>query len=209
MISFAICKIAANNKIIIFVVLFLITTELLLFNLAAFKRLNLKKYFEGIISKDEYLSKPKNLYPKYCYNVIRWLNVNLDNRSKILFVGESRAYYCDKNFISYSVELNKQPLMEFIKKSRNADELLNQFKLYGITHILINYAEAMRVNTGYKTFYWNHRDREVFKAFWNKHITIEYSYKEAFLYKINFQEINQTPAINILEHFASSIWKDI
>jgi len=97
--------------------------------------------------------------------------------------------------------------MEFIKNSSDEKELLNEFKNNHITHLLINYWEAMRINPSYRTFYWNNKDRDIFDKFWKKYVSLEYFKYGSFLYKINtIEQILKIPPLNLLEQLEKNSW---
>ncbi len=50
------------------------------------------------------------------------------------------------------------------------DELYARLKADGVTHILVNAGEAVRLGRDYGMFYWDARARGVFNAFWNAHL---------------------------------------
>jgi len=166
--------------------------------------LKLEPYLYKNSNKDEFLSITRINYPNPSYLVIKWINENLPENSKILFSGENKTFYLKRNYITYSVENNLQPLIEFIKMAKNADELKNILEKEKITHILINYREAIRVNPSYKTFYWNEKDRKVFDEFWQKYIKLEYFKGGAYLYSFNG---NTKKEVNILEELEKRGWE--
>ncbi|MBP7653798.1 glycosyltransferase family 39 protein [Candidatus Dependentiae bacterium] len=205
--SYCICYAALYNRIISWSLVFIIFLSFFINNIQMYDSLDLTGYFQRKISKEDYLSTPKILYPRYSYKTILWANANLDKNSKIMIAGESRAYYLNIDFISYSLELNKQPLMEFIKNSSDEKELLNEFKNNRITHLLINYWEAMRINPSYRTFYWNNKDRDIFDKFWKKYVSLEYFKYGSFLYKINtIEQKIKIPPLNLLEQLEKNSW---
>jgi len=166
--------------------------------------LKLEPYLYKNSNKDEFLSITRINYPNPSYLVIKWINENLPENSKILFSGENKSFYLKRNYITYSVESNLQPLIEFIKMAKNGDELKNILEKEKITHILINYREAIRVNPSYKTFYWNKKDRKIFDEFWQKYIKLEYFKGGAYLYSFNG---NTKKEVNILEELEKRGWE--
>ncbi|HPG30719.1 MAG TPA: glycosyltransferase family 39 protein, partial [bacterium] len=204
--SFCVCLTAEKNKIIFIPAFFIILLSFFFNNLMLFENIRVAEYFQKKISLSDYLSKPKMLFPRYCYKTIEWANSNLDSKSKIMLVGESRGYYIKNKYAGYSVELNKQPLMEFIKNAVDANDLYEKIRQSGITHLLINYWEAMRVNPSYNTFYWNRKDRIVFDEFWKKHISLEYFKHGSFLYKINASVAKGKSPLNLLEELEKNKW---
>jgi len=206
-ISYCICRIIKYSRMNTVVLIVVLSLSFLMNNLQTLERLKIFPYFKKKISKDDYLSSPKLFYPRYSYKTILWANSHLKKDSRILIVGDGRSYYLERDFISYSLELNKQPLMEYIKKSANDNDLLENLKKDQITHFLVNYPEAMRINSSYKTFYWDSRDRKVFNDFWNKYILLEYYKHGAFLYKIDYAAVQKKKIpLNLLEELQKANW---
>ncbi|HOK40331.1 MAG TPA: glycosyltransferase family 39 protein [bacterium] len=187
----------------------LILLNFFFYNLTLISNIRIEEYFYFKKNKDEYLSFARALYPQPPYAAIKWCNQNLTKNSKILFIGENRTYYLKKKYISYSVETNRQPLIEYLQKAKNANEFLNILKLKEITHLLINYKEAIRNNPGYKTFYWNEQDREIFDEFWKKHIKLLYFKYGTYIYEIIYdKEITDNNSDNLLEVIEINGWNN-
>lgn len=166
--------------------------------------LKLEPYLYRNSDKDEFLSLTRVNYPNPPYLVIKWINKNLPENSKVLFSGENKTFYIERDYLTYSVENNLQPLMEYIKQSNTPEKLHELLKKEGITHILINYREAIRVNPSYKTYYWNERDRKIFDEFWQKYIKLEYFKSGVYLY--SFAGNNGKKEVNILEELEKKGW---
>ncbi|MDD5687893.1 MAG: glycosyltransferase family 39 protein [Elusimicrobia bacterium] len=184
-------------------------TNLLALYSIAFSMTRFYKPFGGNETKDEFLSKTKPTYPNPPYSVILWLNKNIPADSKVLFVGESKSYYMQRDFISYSVETNLQPLMEFLKASKDANAFRTLLQEKRVTHFLINYREAVRVNSSYKTFYWTESERKIFDEFWKKYIKFEYFDEGVYLYSVlpvGSQNNPKEACLNILEELEKKNW---
>ncbi len=186
-----------------FFLFFVLSNLISLLNISA--TIKLKPYLGQKIPKDEFLSTSHPSYPNPPYKVLLWINKNLPLKTRILFSAENKSYYLKRDYITYSAESNLQPLIEFLKKSENAKEFYSILKEKGITHILINYREAIRLQPSYKTFYWNEKERKIFDEFWKKHARKEYFAEGTYLYSIS--EKIEKPEVNILEELEKHGWK--
>lgn len=89
------------------------------------------------------------------YPVIQYVNRETSVDAKILFVGESRGYYCERDYLLYTViegiDDNELPLRNLIIQSQDINDLLQKLQVQGITHILLNAAEMKRYTETYLT----------------------------------------------------------
>ncbi|HBE04212.1 MAG TPA: hypothetical protein DC049_17305 [Spirochaetia bacterium] len=188
-------KISRNPVFMFFFHLFIFSNIILSLNIAW--GLKISRYLCVNSDRDSFLATQKTSYPNPSYSAIKWMNEKLPANSRILFSGENKTFYLKKDYIPYSVESNLQPLMEYIKQAEDGEKLKGIIDKNRITHILINYREAVRVNPQYKTYYWNERDRKIFGEFWQKYIKLEYFKEGAYLYSISGRAARTEP--NILE----------
>ncbi|MDI6736194.1 MAG: glycosyltransferase family 39 protein [bacterium] len=84
------------------------------------------------------------------YQVIKFINEQLPQGSKILFIGEPRRYYCQRMVLTSS-ELDTAIISELVKESRNTKEIFVRLRILGVTHILYN-----KHNTGWLIRQFNH-----------------------------------------------------
>jgi len=131
----------------------------------------------GIEDRDEWLSYSHPRYPDPSYSLIKYINENLDDKSKVLFLSEPKVYYIDKKFESSSV-FDRNPLVDAVMESNNGDEVYEKLKKIGFTHILANIYEIVRVNKDYNIFYWGEKDLGKFNDFFNKHMKIEKDFEK-------------------------------
>ncbi|MFN3966199.1 MAG: hypothetical protein ACK4JE_00670, partial [Endomicrobiia bacterium] len=132
----------------------------------------------GFESKKEYLTrKLKNS----SYPVFEFINKNLTENSKILFIGEERGFYCKRNYVAENVCI-PNPITEILNKAKSIEEIKSQLKNNGFTHILFNKNEAERLKS-YSTFELN----ETGKKNWQNIIEtlpLIYSHKEVYLFEL-------------------------
>jgi len=129
---------------------------------------------EGLVSRDDYLSEMHGTYPTPPYDGFRWMNDHLPEGSKILIAGDARSYYTRFSAVPSSVP-DPQPLLEFSRQARDAAEMARLMREQHITHVFLNFAEAVRTE-GYGLFPWDKTSWDVFSAFWTKYIRL--SWKE-------------------------------
>jgi hypothetical protein len=96
-----------------------------------FKSIDPIPFIIGKVSRDEYIAKRIPEYP-----VEKYINNNLDDKSKILFVLiGNRGYYCDREY-THDMGI----LQRSIGAAGKAEDILEDLRKNGITHLLINYS---------------------------------------------------------------------
>jgi 4-amino-4-deoxy-L-arabinose transferase-like glycosyltransferase len=87
------------------------------------------------------------------YPVMQYVNRELPADAKILFVGESRGYYCARDYELYTVIVNIDDrdllLRNLIRASQTATEVVAQLRQRQITHVLFNMNEMARFTKQY------------------------------------------------------------
>ncbi len=162
----------------------------------------------GLVSKREYLSNTQPTYPYSHYAAIEFINERLPAAAKTLIIGDGRSFYFKKDFVVSSV-FDKTPIVEYAAASGNGEELYTRLRAEGITHLLINAAEAIKLGQGYRMFYWDARARSVFDEFWARHAREVFSRDEAqsgrLLNRVTVYEIAERlppgtpPAFNVMK----------
>lgn len=122
----------------------------------------------GLQKRADYLRSQHATYPTPYYAAMEYINAELPKDSRVLFLGESRGYYCGRKFSAASV-YDENPLLRFAGESATPEELQARLKAAGITHIFLNLGEALRVGDIYRLFPWNERSMSVFSAWWDRH----------------------------------------
>ncbi len=131
----------------------------------------------GRVTKQEYLLNTQHTYSYSHYAAIEFINDKLPAGAKTLIIGDARSFYLKKDFIVSSI-FDKTPVAEYAVSSRNGAELYARLRAEGVTHLLLNTAEAIRLGRGYGMFYWDTRAREVFYEFWARHVREVFSRDE-------------------------------
>ena len=106
-------------------------------------------YLFGNASTTEFLSGRGVNY----YAALQYLNTETPPDAKVLFVGESRGYYCERDYLLYTViegiDEREIPLRQFILAAPDIEALLHTLHQNGLTHILVNFAEMERLTKAY------------------------------------------------------------
>ena len=151
----------------------------------------------GLISKDDYLSDSRPTYPYSHYAAIKFINERLPPGAKTLIIGDGRSFYMKKDFIVSSV-FDRTPIVEYAAASADGDALYARLRAEGVTHLLINAGEAVKLGRSYGMFYWDAGARGVFDAFWARHVREVYSRDELqggrFFNRVAVYELTDAPA---------------
>lgn len=123
----------------------------------------------GKQSKKDFLSTTHSSYPYGYYAAMEFINKNLPDKAKVLFIGEGRSFYVDRMPVVSSAH-DLTPIVEFAKSSKSADELQLKIKQEGITHIFLNMGEAIRLGKSYKMFQWDDKSLDIYNEFWKKYV---------------------------------------
>jgi len=114
--------------------------------------------FSGRKERETYL-----LEKVYYYPALRFMNKKLPPEAKILFIGDNRTYYCDKEVISNS-PLDKDIIVELVRSSQDSEEVAEKLKKMGITHIYYSISEIKRVKETYSCLDWKtKKESDIFK----------------------------------------------
>jgi len=159
----------------------------------------------GRESREEYLYRDsigRNLMPYY-YPVVKYINENLPLDAKVLFIGEARGYYCERNFVTVLAEDSHTIVIRLVRFCKDTDELLEKLRNLGITHVLYNRREAYRLR-GYKIFDWQGDDFPIFHKFWWNNLKLICAEKDVYLFevryegneRINYVEIYENPEVD-------------
>lgn len=188
----------------------LLVTAILAANLLAVfamaRGTGLDGYFAKGLSKDDFISVSQPTYPNPPYAAIDWINKNLRQDAKVFFIGESRPFYMKRDFLSYSIENNAQPLMAYLRKAKDPEDFYKTLRAENFTHLLVNYREAVR-NVSYKEFDWNKKEQEIFYGFWKKHVRQEYFKEGVYVYSV-LPDAGESGAADILEGLEKDGWKN-
>ena len=131
----------------------------------------------GRQSQADYLENARVSYGVPYYAAMEYVNRNLPPDAKVLFLGEPRAYYCERNFLAATV-FDGNPFWALAREAKDADALRAGLKSLGITHIFLNafqmywYSNFERVMPG------DAIGRPVFAEFWARYLRKVYEKKD-------------------------------
>ncbi len=121
------------------------------------------------------------------YEVIDYANHHLSSQAKILFIGQTRGYYCKRKFIANTV-FNDTVIIDLIRDSGNIEKLLENLKELGITHILYDPLEARRLTQQYSYFNWrDERETEIYEDFRQNYLKQICTKNNVYLYRIRYE----------------------
>jgi len=129
----------------------------------------------GFTQENVYLRSSHSTYPTPYYPAMEFVNSKLPKNSRILFVGETRSFYCKRRHIAPSVH-DVHPLVLLARASSSSEEMHKNIQDKGITHIFLNFSEAARLNEAYKMFQWDSSSISIFNQWWNKHVKLVWDY---------------------------------
>jgi len=132
----------------------------------------------GAVTAEDYLSHSQPTYPYACYSGIKFINEKTGPGSKTLMIGDEKSFYFKKDYIVSSV-YDKTAIVEYSAASKDGEDLYARLRKDGVTHLLLNTADAIRLGRDYKMFYWDDRARGNFYAFWERHTKEVFAFEEA------------------------------
>jgi hypothetical protein len=127
------------------------------------------------VGRNEYLSAKLNYFGA--------LNeyVNKLPSAKVLFIGETRGYYCKKPAL-VPTYFDTNPVFAWANTAADDKAFLNTIQNEHITHLLFNQAEYSRL--GFAK-YFTQQGQTVFEQFLRDYTSLEYADKNTRVYKIN------------------------
>lgn len=130
------------------------------------------------------------------YPVMQFINGNTSEDSKILYVGEIRSYYCERDILlatdAYRVD-EAILLRQFILESQNAQEVLQKLYQSEITHVIVNFSEMQRFADGvlnreaYFDFQTD-KDQEIFDTLVSQYFQLLTSEHQVDVYQVLYPE---------------------
>lgn len=123
----------------------------------------------GQQSQAQFLKNTHTGYGQPYFAAMEFINQRLPRESRVLFLGESRAYYCERDFIA-ATTFDRNPFWIAAREAANADDLDAKLKSLGITHIFLNVFQLYS-NAGYPEMLPRDvADRPAFQEFWARYL---------------------------------------
>ena len=166
----------------------LVILFVLLFNLAwtplTIVRYDLLKVATGVQNRDEFLTDSDF----YQYPAFHYINNELPEDTRILFIGENQTYYCDRETVSNS-PLDTNIIVEIVNQSSSEEDISAKLNSSGITHVLLNMSEAKRVARDYHSFNFAGGKGKLFAAFFSsgKYLRELFSENGVFVYEAIYE----------------------
>lgn len=91
----------------------------------------------GIYNRSTYLKQQHMGYGAPHYAAMEYINQNLPPDAKVLFIGEPRTFYCERDFVAATV-FDNNPFWVAAGEAKTAEDLLASARKLGITHIFVN-----------------------------------------------------------------------
>ena len=126
------------------------------------------------------------------YPAIQFANQETPKNAKILYVGELRSYYCERDILlatdGYQVD-EEIILRQLIIESKDSEEVIRKLEQLGITHILLNFSEMQRFAKGKlarESFFGfqTEKDKKIFQTLFSHYLRLLISEYQVNLYEI-------------------------
>lgn len=104
--------------------------------------------WRGLETREEYLDrKMQNSYEP----LVLWTNENLPKDSRLLIVGDSRGVYYERPYLAQSA-FDEPFFARAARSAKNAGEIQEQLRQLGVTHVVFNLPEGLRVSKEYHQY---------------------------------------------------------
>ncbi len=122
----------------------------------------------GVETRENYLSRSQPFYPNPVYSVLDFANKNLPAGVRILFVGETRGYYCQRDFIA-NCSYDVPTFQKYFKSAASSASLAQKLRQDGIEYIIFNRNELIRLQESYHFYDFQPVDLRLLRDFWANH----------------------------------------
>jgi len=150
----------------------------------------------GMISRDDFLSESRPMYPNPSYDVFEYAHRNLKKDDvKIMVSGEAKTYHLKLPHIAFSASpLDPLILYSNSKKTETGEDLYRLLKEREFTHIIFNAPEVFRTAGSGFFKIMEKRDILIIREFFKNHLNLLYTSRGVFLYEI--VETSDSPVEN-------------
>jgi hypothetical protein len=107
-------------------------------------QMNFVQYTLGQFTRDEFAAR----MGKGVLEPVIWMNNNLPDNAKVLYVGEGRVYYT-KHAVLWTTAFDQSLLTAMSDQANTTEELLAALRAKGITHVYMNFSELGRLQHSY------------------------------------------------------------
>jgi len=121
----------------------------------------------GRTTASDYLNEAHSSYPSPYYGAAEFINKRTPASAQVMVLGDARGFFVERPFIAATV-FDTHPVIRLSERAPDGDALYEEMRRQGITHILLNVAEAARLRT-YPRSPWTAAGQTAFDRFWQRH----------------------------------------
>ena len=126
-------------------------------------------FLEGRLQVKDYLARQRVTYGLPYYAATEYVNKNLPKDAKVLFVGESRAFYCERDFIAATV-YDDNPFWTSVGAASDGADLARRVRSLGATHILLSARQLLYRKDSPNVFPQELARKPAFSEFWRRYL---------------------------------------
>jgi hypothetical protein len=136
----------------------------------------------GMESREHYLGRMVD-----GHGAIRFVNEELPEDARVLFVGEIYGYYCERDYLLGS-KFDRAPIVDLISRSASTEELLARLRAAGFTHVLYSMFQLERFASlpGSYLDWPDDASRQIYRRFMVEHLETVYESPQAVVCRIRF-----------------------
>jgi 4-amino-4-deoxy-L-arabinose transferase-like glycosyltransferase len=102
------------------------------------------------------------------YDTLRFASRTLPRDAKVFFIGETRGYHLDRDYIANSAH-DPSLLAGLVRRTRDAGGVARELRSLGVTHLLYHPGEAVRLELEYRTFNWQPGETRIVEELLTRH----------------------------------------
>ncbi|MBI5242192.1 MAG: glycosyltransferase family 39 protein [Elusimicrobia bacterium] len=126
-------------------------------------------FLEGRVSKTDYLMTQRVTYGLPYYSAAEFMNRELPRDARVLVLGESRAFYIERDVIAATV-FDHNPFWLAVRESKTPEELLSKVRGLGITHIFLSARQLAYREHSPGIFPRDAARNPAYQVFWGKYL---------------------------------------
>ncbi|MFH2202224.1 MAG: glycosyltransferase family 39 protein [Elusimicrobiota bacterium] len=137
------------------------------------------RYLYADWNKADFLKQQRTTYGLPYYGAMEYLGARTPPEAKVLFLGESRAFYCPRDFIAATL-YDENPFWKAAREAANAADLHRRVRAMGITHIFMSARQLLYRRASAAVYPRDVVRGKVFGAFWKRYLAREFEDREDF-----------------------------
>jgi hypothetical protein len=127
------------------------------------------KYLKKGWDKSFYLKFQRMSYGLPYFAAMEFIEENTPKDAKVLFLGESRAFYCPRDFVAATL-YDTNPFWRIISESKDGEEVYQKVKALGITHVFLSARQMLYRRASPSIFPLDLVKSKPFGEFWDKYL---------------------------------------